>query len=151
MNMPIDLLSFTLDSFLIMLSWLFLAISFFPWGKLFSKIMGIKIKGTNGLIANIWLGFSFCIFVFFIYHLFLPINVYASSLFYIPSFIYFFIKYWKKIPSFIKSLGWSKILIIILTLFAASTIAIQLPSNGDTGLYHLNTIRWENEYPIQRL
>ena len=148
MKMPFYLFAFVSDSLIIMLSLLLLAFSFFPWGKLISKIIGIRIKDKDGLMANIWLGFVFCIFIFPIYHLFFPINALASCLFYIPGLIYYFIKYGRKLPSFIKSLGWGKIIILFLTLFAASTIAIQLPTNPDTGLYHLNSIRWENEHHI---
>ncbi|MBP5468023.1 MAG: hypothetical protein J6Z11_02110 [Candidatus Riflebacteria bacterium] len=65
-----------------------------------------------------------------------------------PSLIYFFIKFGKKLPSFLKSIGALKLTVILLTLFAASSVAIQAPTNFDTGLYHLNSIRWNNEYHI---
>ena len=148
MNLPFDIFSFFCDTTLLMMSWFLLAISFFIWGRFLSKILNIKINGKKGIFANVWLGFVFCIFVFSVYHLFLPINAFASSIFYIPGIIYFFIKYGKKLPAFVKSIGVLKLAVILLTLFAASSVAIQVPTNFDTGLYHLNSIRWNNEYHI---
>ena len=144
MNLPL----FLQASILMMISWLLLAMSFFSWGRFFSRILNIKIDGKKGVIANIWLGFIFCIIFFSIYHLFLPINAFASSIFYFPGIIYFSIKYGKKLPGFVKSIGSLKLSVIVLTLFIASAVAIQLPTNFDAGLYHLNSIRWNNEYHI---
>lgn len=146
--MTTDIYGFFRDSIVIMLVWFLLATSFFIWGRFFSKLLKIKITGKIGIVANIWLGWVFSIFLFAIYNLFLPINVFTSSLFYIPAIIVFFVRYSKKIPNLIKSISQIKIVAIILTLFVASTVAIQLPMNFDTGLYHFNNIRWANEYHI---
>lgn len=148
MNLPFDILTFLRDSFFVILAWFFLATSFFVWGRFFSKILNIKISGNKGLIVNIWLGWTFSIFFFSIYHLFWPINAFASCLFYFPGIIVFGIRYGKKIPSFIKSIGLLKLFAIALTIFAASAVSIQLPLNFDTGYYHLNSIRWANEHHI---
>ncbi len=148
MGLPFNFYIFLRDTSLVIFSWFLLSISFFSWGKLLRKILNIEITGKKGVVATIWLGFVFCIIFFSVYHLFLPINVLASSVFYIPSIIYFFVKYGKKLPAFFSSIGLFKIIVIILTLYAASAVAIQFPSNLDTGLYHLNSIRWLNEYHI---
>ncbi len=148
MNLSINISSFIFSITLIMLYCFFLSISFFVWGRFLAKILGLKITGFKAITAKIWLGFAFCIFFFSIYHLFLPINAFASCLFYLPGIIYFFLKYSKKLPEFIKSIGRINIIVILLTLFVASAIAIQAPTNFDTGLYHLNSIRWNNEFHI---
>ena len=148
MNSSIDISNFTISLLLIVLVWFLLTMSFFSWGKLAAKLLGIKINGKSGIIAKIWLGFTFCLFIFSIYHLFFPINALASSMIYISGLIYFLVYYAKKLPQFIKAIGWQKVFIIFLTLFCASAIAIQFPKHLDTGLYHLNSIRWANEYHI---
>ena len=148
MNLNFDISLFLRDSLLVMLAWFFMAASFFIWGRFFSSLLKIKISGHKGIIANIWLGFAFCIFFFSLYHLFFPINAFASCLFYFPGIIYFVIKYSNKLSAFFKTIGNLKITIILLTLFAASAIAIQAPTSFDAGLYHLNSIRWNNEYHI---
>ena len=148
MNMPNDICSFILSITLIMLSWLFLSISFFVWGRFIAKILGLQISGKKGIIAKIWLGFAFCIFFYSIYHIFLPIDAFASCIFYFPAIIFFFIKYPKKLLLFIKSIGKLELAVIFLTLFAAAAISLQAPTNFDTGLYHLNSIRWNNEFHI---
>ena len=148
MDLPFNIYAFFRDTSLVLLSWFLLSTSFFSWGKLLRKILNIEISGKKGIIATIWLGFVFCILFFSVYNLFLPVNVFASSIFYIPSIIYFFVKYGKKLHAFFSSIGRLKIVVIILTLFAASAVAIQMPFNLDTGFYHLNSIRWVNEYHI---
>lgn len=148
MNFQFDLYGFIRDSMLVMLAWFLMAISYYIWGRFLSKILNIKISGNKGIIAKIWLGFAFCIFIFSIYHLFLPIDAFASCLFYIPGILVFFARYSKKIPNFIKSIGWLKLLAILITLFVIATFAIQFPNHLDTGLYHLNSIRWINEHHI---
>lgn len=148
MNQPFDIFVFLKDIFLLLIAWFGISASFFSWGNLISKILSIKINGTKGIIAKIWLGFVFCILFFSIYHIFFPINAFASIIFYIPGIIYFFIKYSKNLYAFAKSIGSFKVSIILLTLLAASAIAIQPPMNLDTWLYHLHSIKWVNEYPI---
>ena len=148
MSFQVDIYAFLRDTLLIILAWFFMATSFFIWGRFFSNLLKIRISGRKGIIANIWLGFTFCIFFFSIYHLFFPINAFASCLFYLPGFLVFLLRYSKKMPIFIKSIGTLKISAILLTLFTIAAIAIQFPIHMDTGLYHLNSIRWANEYHI---
>lgn len=146
--MQIDIFNFLKDSSLVILAWFFMAISFFTWGQVFSKLLTIKISGSKGIIANIWLGWVFGIFIFAIYNLFFPINAFASSLFYFSGIIVFFIKYLKKALLFLKTIEPLKLVLIILMIIITSFVAIQLPMNYDTGLYHLSSIRWANEYHI---
>ena len=148
MDLGYDLQGFFRDSFIMMIAWFLMATSFFIWGRFFSKILCLKLSGKKGIISNIWLGWIFCIFFYAIYNLFFPINAFASIIFYLPGIIIFSIKYLLKLPNLIKSLGLLKITVILLTLFVAATVSIQLPMNFDTGLYHFNNIRWANEHHI---
>lgn len=140
--------AFIRDSLLIMVAWFFMATSFYSWGIFFKKIIGINIVENKKYAANIWFGWLFCILFFTVYHLFFPINAFVSCIFYIPSSIYFFIKFSKKIPLFIKKLGFVKLSAFLLIAFSVAMVSIQIPVNYDTGLYHLNSIRWANEYHI---
>ena len=148
MNFPINIQSFLTDTILLILIWGFMAAAFYAWGNFLSNIIGIKIQSIKKHTAKIWLGWVFGLFFFAFYHLFLPINAFASCLFYFSGIIYFFIRYGKRLLPFIKSLEHYKIIAILLILLASSVIAIQLPVNYDTGLYHLNSIRWANEHHI---
>lgn len=148
MNFPVNILSFIKDILLILVVWAFMAAAYFSWGSLFSKILTINISGNKGFFAKIWLGWVWGICFFSLYHLFLPINAFGSSAFFLPGIIYFFIKYGKKTPEKINNLGKANLVILFLIALTAATIAIQAPVNYDTGLYHLNSIRWANEYPI---
>ena len=148
MNLSINTSNFIFSITLIMLSWFFLSTSFFVWGRFLKRLLGLKFSGFKEVVADIWLGFFFCIVFFSIYHLFLPIDAFASAVFYFPGVIYFFIKYGKKLPVFVKSLGFFKLTVVFLTLLLASVVAIQAPTCFDAGLYHLNSIRWNNEHHI---
>lgn len=148
MNYDINILNFIRDSFLIILSWFLLACSFHSWGGFVSKIIGIRLNGTKGHFINIWLGWCFGLFFFAVYHLFFPINAFASSIFYLPGIIFFFIKYAKKMIPFIKSVEKIKVIAVLFSTLVIGAVAIQLPMNFDTGLYHLNSIRWINEHHI---
>ena len=148
MNFPVNWIGFIGNSLLIMLVWCFMAFSFYSYGGFLAKIIGINITGLKKHAAKIWLGWVFGLFFFAVYHLFFPIDAFASCLFYFSGIIFFFIKYGKKLLPFIKSIGISKASAIFLILFTSSIIAVQMPVNYDTGLYHLNSIRWANEHHI---
>ena len=148
MNFAINWSGFIGCSLLIMVVWGFLAAAFYSWGGFLAKLIGINIEGKKKHAAKIWLGWVFGLFFFAFYHLFLPINAFASSLFYVSGIIFFFIKYGKKLLPFLKSLGALKLTAVFFIFFTAAIIAIQLPVNYDTGLYHLNSIRWANEHHV---
>ena len=148
MNFPVDIVSFFRDSFFLMLGWLLMAMAFHTWGGFFSKFIKLDFIGHKKLFANIWLGWCFSLFWFAVYHLLFPVDALASGMFYFPGILYFLYKYRKKLPSYFKSIGKFKLTIILLVVFSASVIAIQAPMNYDTGLYHLNSIRWANEHHI---
>jgi 3-isopropylmalate/(R)-2-methylmalate dehydratase small subunit len=44
--------------------------------------VSLEVDIKKGIIAKIWLGFVFCILFFSIYHIFYPIDAFASILFY---------------------------------------------------------------------
>lgn len=136
------------NSILIVFVWCLLAIAFYFWGSLLANLIGINILGKKRHVARIWLGWIFGLFFFAFVHLFFPIDAFVSSFFYGIGIIGFFIKNSKKILPFIKRIGTLKIVYIVLILIASSIIAVQLPINYDTGLYHLNSIRWANEHHI---
>lgn len=148
MNFAVNWSGFIGCSLLIMVVWCFLAAAFYSWGNFLAKLTGINIEGKKKHAAKIWLGWVFGLFFFSFYHLFLPINAFASSLFYVSGIIFFFIKYGKKLLPFLKSIGTLKLTAVFFIFFTASLIAVQLPVNYDTGLYHLNSIRWANEHHI---
>lgn len=107
---------------------------------------------------SIWIGWACTLLLFQLIHLFFPLTVYIVS----PVFafgmvlsIIFFIKSWSSVTS--TSLPLSKaakisFAIIIFLIFLISVWIISRsmlsPTNYDSGLYHFNTIRWINSFPI---
>ena len=148
MNYEINILSFIKDSGLLMLAWMLLAFAFHSWGVLFARLLKLKFTSMQKHFSNIWLGWGFCVFILAVYHLFFPINAFASILLYLPAIVVFFIKYGRKIPDYCKSIGWVKLSALFLIAIAAAAVSIQIPLNYDTGFYHLNSIRWANEHHI---
>lgn len=140
---------FVRDSLIVFFSWILLGISFYSWGYYFADLIKIKISGDRGHIANVWLGWFFCLFFFSIYHLFFPIDVWGSCIFYLTGLILFIAKFANRLRKYLPKIKTAKLLLLVVIGLLASTFAVQMPyGHYDTGLYHLNTISWANEYPI---
>lgn len=128
--------------------WLLLAAACNSWGVWLCRLVGITIDGRTGFFARIWLGWCFSILVLAVYHLFLPINAYCSAVLYLPAIVYFFFKNSKKLIAEAKTVKKPILACLILLLLVVAATAIQAPICFDTGLYHLNSIRWLNEHHI---
>lgn len=150
MDSQINITSFILDSFLMIFAYFFMATSFHSWGNFLSKLLKLNFSGHKTFFINIWLGFIFGLFFFSVIHLFLPINLFVSCIFYLPSSIYFLIKHNKKFITCLKGIGWLKLSAIALILIGTTVVSIQFPWHYDTGFYHLNSIRWANEQHIAK-
>lgn len=140
--------SFWGNIFFIIAGWLLLATAFWSWGNCISKLLKFDFTDSNKPFLNIFLGFISCIFFFSIYNLVLPINYISSLAFYLPGIIYFLAHINKKSWACFKKLKAKHFLFIIFLIGFVAVCAIQKPICFDSGLYHFNTIRWANEYPI---
>lgn len=132
----------------IIVSWLFLFISCYGWGNLILKIFNFNFLKEDETFIKTWLGWGISIFFFSIIHLLFPINNIVSSLFFISGIVLCLLT--SNIFKEIKNNNLSSKKIIAITAFSLliAAFAIQPPYCYDTGFYHLNSIRWINEYSI---
>lgn len=126
-----------------------LAFSYSGIGWLGLKILRIDFLPENGVFYFIWVGWASTLFLLQILHLFFPINFYVS----LPILILGLICAGRHLKSeFINSIRFplSKIYLLLMagvSVFIAA-LSMQSPTVYDSGLYHFNSIRWLNEYPI---
>jgi hypothetical protein len=126
-----------------------LIFSYLGLGWVFSRALSIKLSGPEKIFSFVWMGWSFSLILLQTINIFSPIGILGGASILLAGLILAFLFLRTDIGSFIavfKSPLW-----LGLTMLAATSIAaISLPSPiaYDSGLYHFNTIRWWNEYPI---
>lgn len=146
--MKIDLLQLFKDLFIVYFAWIIFATAFHQWGSLVFKKLKLKLVGTSAFFSKIWLGWMICILFFSVIHIFVPINWIASFFFYIPASIVFFYINFSSIKLFLKSIDKRVLFAILALIVIVSLFSMQECSRSDSCLYHLNTIRWLNEYSV---
>jgi hypothetical protein len=132
--------------------WLFLFVLFVGWGVLVARCFRLnpEYRTVEDYIKAFWLGWAYVIFIMQIWHLFLPVNHRAFILVLVTSIVGFVLGR-KNIH---LALGgeriWRYVLFLLLLPVVATIgkIAILPPSAYDSGLYHLNMVRWTTTYPI---
>jgi len=145
---------------LTLLFYAFLTAAHFGWGKAFIVTVTRNESRTENVPLSflVWTGWAFTLLLFQFVHFFLPINIYSVGpiLFIGAAFSLAFLlrtrparcglSLFTGCPSRYAVTG-----IVFGLLLAASWLAARamLPiDNYDSGLYHLNAIRWTNEYPL---
>ena len=138
----------------VLAQWLFLFVVFVGVGLLCSRLFGLRTKGVQDLPGLFWIGWGYTIFFLQLWHLIFPVNVFAFA---VVSLIGMGGMVWNKtvlqagddtkvsvdrIPRILFST------VFILTTLLIANRAILPPLNYDTGLYHLNSLRWDATFPI---
>ena len=132
---------------------LFLGAAYFGWGRIASHILGIARQAPDGAITPIWLGWACTLFIFQALHFFLPVTAYvvvtvfaAGVIFSIPQAADALRHFFRQRPAATRAVA-----IVVIVLAVAGWVASRAmlpPANYDSGLYHLNAIRWLNTYSI---
>lgn len=143
----------------LVLIYIVLTIAFYGWGKLTVWVLKVILpRSVETFFITIWIGWSTLLWILQIIHLKLPINWEVSMVLYPIGFIVGLLKVastvyrWAQAsikPQFGEIIKIS-LFLIFMTLAAiwAASRGISGVSNYDSGLYHFNTIRWINSYPI---
>lgn len=134
---------FYTDIAFIIFSWLIMFAAYSGWGNKLVCLMKLDFAKHDKDFAPSWLGWSFSILFFSLINLVVPINLYSSFLFFLFGILFFT----KNIKELLSRLTLKKSLLPVIFTILIAIIAMQLPYCYDTGLYHLNSIRWLNEYP----
>ena len=132
-----------------------LAIAFFGWGRMTFMLLGIRIDEQPSSVLLIWTGWGTTLFLLQLLHFFTPINFFAV-------FPVLLIGCGLAVPFLLTTFrnfdrGWSLAAILSLLVCFAVALAFTFwvvsramlpPLSYDSGLYHLNKIRWINSYPV---
>jgi hypothetical protein len=138
---------------LTLLLYLFLAVSFRGWGRLAARLLGLRPAGPDAAIPSIWFGWAFTLLLFQVLHLFLPMRaavvlpvLAAGVLFCRPRPF----SGWRRRAGRLFASPRALALVMAGIAVAAwvSSRAMMPPRNYDSGLYHFNSIRWIDTYPI---
>jgi len=141
---------------LTLLIYLILAIAYFGWGKVVCLVLSLEgQKTTAPVISYIWMGWAVTLLVFQLLHFILPLTAFVVApvfitgvAFALPQMVIVCRRYPKHLSILATLFG---IIFVILAVAAASWIAalsMSFPVNYDSGLYHFNTIRWINSFPL---
>ena len=126
---------------------------FLGWGRLTLKLIGFQLCPRPDTVT-IWLGFGIVLGLIDFLHILIPVDwkmtlgiglvgligcKVGSSLSCMPSVVQ--IGHWLRRQWFFALLG-----CLVLALWCLRAMGV--PNNYDSGLYHFETIRWLNEYPL---
>ena len=97
----------------------------------------------------IWLGWAITLFLLQTLNLFFPINLFSSIPFLLLGTILAIVFFENEIRKQ-KAFTFSRIylVLLVLTTIWIAVLSMSSPTIFDDGLYHFNSIRWLNEYPI---
>lgn len=123
----------------VLLAYAALALAFRGWGVLAARALQIT---PSDEATRIWLGWSFALLIFQVLHLAVPLNVFAT----VPVFLI-------GIAFSIPRRRYTRRGMIMLLVIAAGAVWIAMrsmltPGVYDAGLYHFQTIRWLESFPI---
>ncbi len=137
--------------------YVFLGVAYFGWGNVLLLVPGLKgLAGEKRPVAfTVWLGWSATLFLFQVIHFFLPLHVYAVAPVFILGVAFsipflaaecgnFPVELFTRRP-FITATA--VVAVLSATVWIASR-AMLPPQHYDSGLYHLNAVRWYNSYAI---
>ncbi len=137
------------DLTITVIGYVILAFSYLGLGWASSRILRIDFPVKEKLFVLIWLGWAITLFLLQILNLFFPINIFSSVPFLIlgviAAIIFFRYEGWKQeaFPS-----SWIYPVLLAVTTIWIAILSMSAPTIFDDGLYHFNSIRWLNEYPI---
>ena len=137
----------------------FLGLSFAAisgWGLAFGKALG-RSAARHLAVADFWLGYLFTLAAVEFLNLWLPIDWRTSLIFYMIGLALFltfkpahrshFLAKIQKIS--IPSLSLVVLALACLAFFLLTCMSsMAMPINEDSWLYHFQSIRWINEYPV---
>lgn len=129
--------------------YLLMAAAYYGWGGFLVRLLKIEGNRSNAFFQLIWIGWCSSILVLQIGHFFVPIDRFPSGIFFFVGIVFCITSLVRNPPRIlpdVRTIAFTGVL-AVLTVWVASW-AMLPPANYDSGLYHFNTIRWLNEYPL---
>ena len=142
-------LQFFLDLTITVFGYAILAVSYLGMGWACSLVLKIDLPLKEKPFLLIWLGWAVALLLIQILNLFIPIAITASLSLLILGTIFAVIFFKmefkdKKFPSLLRVFP----ALVVIAALCIAILSMSSPTIFDDGLYHFNSIRWLNEYPI---
>lgn len=136
--------------FLILAAWGVLGIAFAGIGTLFRWACHAPARDAAGWLTCFWLGWALAIFALQLWQLVLPVDGRAAAALGAlgtAGMVASGTRPWRVLGRGVRT-SWPALLAFALVAAWLANRALGGPQNGDTGLYHIPTMRWLAEWPI---
>jgi hypothetical protein len=136
-----------------LIAYALLAVAFFGWGDAAARVFRARDDVAGSASIFVWMGWAAALLVLQVVHLFLPLSSGVVAPVFVAGII-LAVARWRRSPvapgaEWLGASTVAAICFVIAAIWIASRSMLP-PENFDSGLYHLPTIRWINEYPIVR-
>jgi hypothetical protein len=122
------------------------------WGSIVTRLFRMKLAGAQRTFSQLWLGLALVLLVLQLVSFFAPLNWLVTGLLALGGLLAWWFNGRKDVRlsltprSLLLTFIYS--LIVLLTAGWIAAQSMQPPTDYDTGLYHLQSIRWYNQYAL---
>ena len=136
-----------LNILFILATWLVALLVFCGWGLLWARIFNLKKINLELLCLLFWVGWATTLLLLQFWHIFWPVNAVAGGLVFFVG-ITIFCRFVRQLS--VKMDRCRLVIGMVLVLFAIWLANRAMGPIGvyDTGLYHLNALRWITDYAL---
>lgn len=118
------------------------------WGSVVTRLFGLSLPGAQLTFSQIWLGLALLLLLLQLVNFFAPLTWLVTAILAAGGLLALWLnrrRLARPSPSW-RGLGYG--LLVLLTASWLAMQSMQPPTLYDTGLYHLQSIRWQNEYAL---
>ena len=134
----------------IILTWVFYLICFCALGLSLQNLFIPDVDDPIILFSSFWLGWSLLIIFLQIWHLFFAVNIIAFTIFSVVSAICIYLN-WTKLMllrNIIPKRFYTFLMYFVILSILVAIQSMEPTRTSDTGLYHVQSIKWISSYPI---
>lgn len=137
-------------SWTILGAWVVLGAAFAGVGALVRRASRAPIAGADGWLASFWVGWAATLYALQLWHVFLPVDGRALALVAavgLAGIVAAGAGPWRVVVRGVRTRWPAVVALVVVALWLANR-ALSGAQNGDSGLYHVPTIRWVAEHRL---
>ncbi|MEI6807318.1 MAG: hypothetical protein WCN95_01240, partial [bacterium] len=131
-------------------AWTTMAVVFLGVGVSVRRAFGLRQYGARQLLILPLIGWCIAVAFLQIWHFFLPVDQRALVVVAVAGMVGLAWN-WRDLWNVVTRSAWNSAIVVATFLLVAIWLANQTtnqPQNYDSGLYHLNAVRWAHSYPL---
>jgi len=143
-------MTFPLAMLTMVLAWVQLAVVLTGLGLAASRLLGVRAVSGRGLIVNFWLGLAVSLLWVQLWHLVAPVGIatlVGLSLVGAAGLLWNWRELWRLLRTRVVNDWWLGLVVLAIALWLAN-LALGEVTNYDTGLYHLQAVKWAASFPL---